>query len=154
MSLGDPRRTCPHRSQAVEYPDGTTVYASASAFHWIDPFRPAPDVGLWLDESWAEHGEVIDWPDGGAPRDWDDARARIRQAFADAGAGARVEVGCIAAHGRTGTVLACMAILAGVPADQAIEWVRDHYCSKAVETGPQERWIEWFAESLSPEAHR
>jgi len=150
MSLGDPRRTCPHRSQAVEYPDGTTVYASASAFHWVDPSAMTHDVGLWLDESWSNYGEVIDWPDGGAPRDWEDARTRIRQAFADARGGARVEVGCIAAHGRTGTVLACFAILAGVPADQAIEWVRDHYCSKAVETGPQERWIEWFAEQVNP----
>jgi hypothetical protein len=128
MSLGDPRRTCPHRSQEIVFPDGTRVYASASAFHWIDPSAMTHDVGLWLDESWSSYGEVIDWPDGGAPRDWDDARRRIREAFARAHDGAR-----------------------GVPADGAIEWVRDHYCSKSVETGPQERWIEWFAESLAPE---
>jgi protein-tyrosine phosphatase len=122
------------------------VFASAS---WIySPEIPA-DVVLYLDESWASHGEVIDWPDGSVPRDQEAARRLIREAFAAAREGRRVEVGCIAGHGRTGTVLACMAIVAGVPAERAIEWVRDNYCEKAVETGPQERWIVWFGEGVA-----
>ena len=139
-------KTCPHRATEVVFPDGTKVLASAS---WIySPEVPA-DVVLYLDESWAPHGEVIDWPDGSVPRDQERARTVIREAFAAARDGNRVEVGCIAAHGRTGTVLACMAILAGVPGEDAIEWVRDHYCEKAVETGPQERWIAWFAGTVA-----
>src|SRR5437764_192595 len=81
------------------------------------------DRGLCRDESWARFGEGIDWADGGVPRDPEAAAAAMRQAFAAARAGERVEVGCIAGHGRSGTALACMAILAGVPADRAVLWV-------------------------------
>ena len=71
MSLGDPRKTCPHRATEVVFPDGTRVFASAS---WI--YRPevAADVALYLDETWAPYGQVIEWPDGGIPRDSDEAR--------------------------------------------------------------------------------
>jgi hypothetical protein len=146
MSLGDPRRTCPHKATEVEYPEGTKVLASAS---WI--YRPEipADVVLYLDETWSPYGEVIDWPDGGIPRDQEAARRLIREGFAAAREGRRVEVGCIAGHGRTGTVLACMAVLAGVRADEATEWVREHYCAKAVETGPQEAWVRSFGVSVA-----
>ena len=146
MSLGDPRKTCPHRATEVVFPDGTRVFASAS---WI--YRPeiAADVALYLDETWAPYGTVIEWPDGGIPRNQDEARRLIREAFAAARDGRRVEVGCVAGHGRTGTVLACMSVLAGVPGDAAIEWVRDHYCSKAVESGPQQDWILEFGRGVA-----
>ena len=140
----------PHRATEVVFPDGTKVLASASAFFWADDSHTPADVGLWLDESWTRFGEVIDWPDGGVPRDPQAAAMKIRGAFEAARAGKRVEVGCIAAHGRTGTVLACMAILAGVPAEQAVDWVREHYCEKAIEPPYQEPWVWWFAEQQTP----
>jgi len=64
--------------------------------------------------------------------------------FSRAKNGERVEIGCVGGLGRTGTVLACMAILAGVPANQAVEWVRATYDSRAVETIEQEEWVIWF----------
>jgi len=60
--------------------------------------------------------------------------------------GKRVEVACIGGHGRTGTVLACMAVLAGVPANEAVRWVRNQYCERAVQEPSQEYWMERFAE--------
>jgi len=36
----------------------------------------------------------------------------------------RVEFGCAGGHGRTGTALACMAILDGVPGTEAVAFVR------------------------------
>ncbi|MBE0636646.1 phosphatase, partial [Candidatus Bipolaricaulota bacterium] len=60
----------------------------------------------------------------------------------------RLEIGCIGGLGRTGTVLACLAILAGVPTTEAVAWVRDHYDARAVETTDQEGWIVWFGEML------
>ena len=38
--------------------------------------------------------------------------------------GELVEIGCLGGSGRTGTVLACMAVLAGVPPAEAVDWVR------------------------------
>ena len=58
-----------------------------------------------------------------------------------AGKGERVELGCWGAHGRTGTALACLAVLAGTPASEAVAWVRESYCQKAVETPMQEDFV-------------
>ena len=50
-------------------------------------------------------------------------------------AGKTVHVGCIGGHGRTGTVLS--AIVAELGDKDAIQWVRKHYCKKAVESDAQ-----------------
>jgi protein-tyrosine phosphatase len=70
-------------------------------------------------------------------------------AFARARRGDVVEVGCVGGLGRTGTVLACMAVLAGEPADSAVDWVRREYNPAAVETSAQEHWVRWFADRIS-----
>lgn len=50
--------------------------------------------------------------------------------------GKTVHVGCIGGHGRTGTVLS--AIVAESQGEKdAIQWVRKHYCKKAVESKEQ-----------------
>lgn len=87
----------------------------------------------------------IDWPDFGTPRDDQLAAASIEHAYLLAQAGQRVEVACTGGTGRTGTVIACMAILAGYPAADAVVWTRRHYRLRAVETPGQRRWIHWFA---------
>ena len=53
----------------------------------------------------------------------------------------RVELGCLGGHGRTGTALACLAVLSGVPAPDATAWVRSAYCNEAVETPEQEAFV-------------
>ena len=58
-----------------------------------------------------------------------------------------VEIGCLGGLGRTGTVLACMAVLAGVDPLDAVPWVRENYRSGAIETPDQESWVGWFATS-------
>ena len=57
----------------------------------------------------------------------------------------RVEITCGGGTGRTGTVIACMAVLAGVPVEAAVAWTRAHYRPRAVETPWQRRWVGWFA---------
>jgi hypothetical protein len=69
-----------------------------------------------------------------------------RSPFARAREGELVEVGCIGGSGRTGTVLACMAVLAGIPPTEAVAWVRATYRADAVETSEQEEWVRWFAQ--------
>jgi protein-tyrosine phosphatase len=100
-----------------------------------------------MDERWATPwpATILDWPDWGTPIDQEAAASAIRTAFEAARGGLRVEVGCVAGVGRTGTVIACMAVLAGIPVEKSVEWVRENYNSRAVETGRQRRWIEWFA---------
>lgn len=55
-----------------------------------------------------------------------------------------VEIGCLGGHGRTGTGLACLAVLVGAPRDPAVSWVRENYCSLAVETSVQEDLVRNF----------
>jgi hypothetical protein len=71
--------------------------------------------------------EVVEWPDYGLPADGNRAADQILAAFARARRGDVVEVGCMGGLGRTGTVLACMAVLAGEPAASAVDWVRREY---------------------------
>ena len=57
----------------------------------------------------------------------------------------RVEVACRGGTGRTGTALACLAVLDGVPPDQAVGYVRAHYRPHAVETRAQRAFVERFS---------
>ena len=56
----------------------------------------------------------------------------------------RVEVACGGGSGRTGTALACLAVLDGVPASDAVRYVRAHYRGDAVETPFQKRYVKRF----------
>jgi protein-tyrosine phosphatase len=58
--------------------------------------------------------------------------------------GERVEVACGGGRGRTGTALACLAVLDGLPAPEAIAHVRAHYDKRAVETPGQRRFVSRF----------
>lgn len=131
----------------VRFPDGTQVTASRlSSRREVYPKR---DFGLYLDPSWAPtwDAEVVDWPDFGLPASPKCAAKQIKNAFGRAQSGQHIEIGCIGGVGRTGTVLACMAVLSGVLPEDAVTWVRDHYHPGAVETEAQEAWVKWFATS-------
>lgn len=58
--------------------------------------------------------------------------------------GERVEVACNGGVGRTGTALACLAVLDGVSPGEAVAYVRRHYHRHAVETPWQRRFVERF----------
>jgi protein-tyrosine phosphatase len=129
----------------VTFPDGSKVRASPISERRVDD--PERGFGLYLDKQWNPTWEacVIDWPDFGLPEDPEAAADDIAAAFDRARRGELVEVGCLGGRGRTGTVLACMAVLAGVPGDEAVPWIRQAYRPEAVETPEQEEWVEWFA---------
>jgi hypothetical protein len=129
----------------VTLPDGTRLRACGIFDRREDDDQP--DFGLYMDERWQPMwpADVIDWPDFGLPSVPEKAAAQIRAAFARAQAGERVEVGCLGGRGRTGTVLACMSVLAGIPPHEAVRWVRRNYDAAAIETSEQEAWVLWFA---------
>ena len=129
----------------VRFPDGSRVRALSLADRRAkDPERA---YGLYLDERWAPTwpADVIAWPDFGLPAEPEVAAGQITDAFLRARRGELVEVGCLGGSGRTGTVLACMAVLAGVSPAEAVPWVRAAYRQEAVETDEQKAWVLWFA---------
>jgi len=127
-----------HRTP-VELADGTTV--TAVSFLAGDPYTrdTSPVFGLYLDACWAPPWphEHLAWPDFGLPSDVDGLRAALEGLLGRARRGELVEIGCLGGHGRTGTALACLAVLAGTPRQAAVDWVRGRYCSHAVETDEQ-----------------
>jgi Swiss Army Knife protein, DSP-PTPase phosphatase domain len=129
----------------VTFPDGTRVRASSLSERRVDD--PERSFGLYLDARWQPSwpADLIEWEDFGLPVDAEAARRLIQSAFTRARGGELVEVGCLGGTGRTGTVLACMAVLAGVAPSEAVAWVRMAYRSTAVETAEQEDWVRRFA---------
>ncbi|GAA0537412.1 protein-tyrosine phosphatase family protein [Paractinoplanes ferrugineus] len=82
----------------------------------------------------------VRWPDFRLPADPAYARTVLLEVLARAGQD-RVEIACFGGRGRTGTALACLAVLDGVPPGEAVAFVREHYHPKAVEMPWQSRFV-------------
>ncbi|MEU3334562.1 phosphatase domain-containing protein [Streptomyces sp. NPDC002144] len=116
----------------------------------LPPGAPTPSYALYLlgrqpppvpwEFTW------IRWPDFWLPADRPAARAALTAAWERAARVGRVEVACGGGRGRTGTALACLAVLDGVPAEEAVDFVRRHYDRRAVETPWQKRYVRTFAD--------
>lgn len=86
------------------------------------------------------------WPDFWLPSEKARAGEVLREAWGQASTG-RVEIACGGGRGRTGTAVACLAVLDGVPANEAVAFVRQHYDRHAVETPWQKRYVARFTTS-------
>lgn len=82
----------------------------------------------------------FDWPDATAPhrvplRFWE----QLPTLFP---ANTRIVIACIGGHGRTGTALAALCIAhLGYTADEAMAYVREAHCPRAIETLSQEKYL-------------
>lgn len=134
---------CRHYDNEIHFGD-VTVYASSRFNRKASDDKP--DFGVYLDSLWYAPcpAYFIDWPDFGLPTDWEVAARCIIDAYKKAENNLWVEVGCIGGHGRTGTVLACMAVLSGMQHEDAVDYIRHAYCSQAIESDEQEWYVEWF----------
>ena len=136
---------------AIRLPDGAWI--RGRGLRNPLPDGPPPDFGLYLgsaklrrrhepdlrwDAAW------LDWPDFRLPRDGDEAVRQIRALHERAGAGEAVEVACGGGVGRTGTVIACLAVLSGVAPSEAVAWARGNHHPRAAETPWQRRWAARF----------
>jgi hypothetical protein len=83
----------------------------------------------------------IVWPDFWLPTDRADALDALQEGLRRAREGQLVEVACLGGRGRTGTALAALAVLDGMPPRHAVRWVRSAYHPKAVETPWQAWWV-------------
>jgi hypothetical protein len=111
------------------------------------PPGPVPELGVHLlgrrpePVPWEAHW--VRWPDFRLPADPAGLRAVLLQVWERAPE-ERVELACAGGTGRTGTALACLAVLDGVPASTAVAFVREHYRPRAVETPGQRRFVARF----------
>ena len=108
------------------------------------PPGPTPDLGVYLLGSpppptpWPQ--EWLRWPDFRLPADRSAARLVLVSVW-ERMADERVEIACGGGRGRTGTALACLAVLDGVAPGDAVSYVREHYDLHAVETPWQRRYV-------------
>lgn len=111
------------------------------------PDGPAPTFGVYLlgrrPPVVAWPSRWVRWPDFGLPSDRREAREVFVEAWEQA-ATERVEIACVGGRGRTGTALACLAVLDGVPPERAVDFVRQQYDPRAVETPWQRRYVSRF----------
>jgi len=114
------------RANPVEVPVSVRVLGWSEIYGSFDPGQGEEQSARW-----------IDWPDFRLPRDRDDARAALVDAWCRS-AEQRVEIACSGGRGRTGTALACLAVLDGVPPDEAVRYIRERYDRHAVETPGQD----------------
>jgi protein-tyrosine phosphatase len=107
-----------------------------------------PEFGLYLlgreppETAWPQRW--VRWPDFRLPTDPAEFREALVEVHVRA-ASERVEVACGGGRGRTGTALACLCVLAGLGADEAIAHVRRDHHRRAVETPGQRRFVQRFA---------
>ena len=114
------------------------------------PFDAMPEGarGLCLEMGAARLGEAewqLDVPDYGVPDE-----AALRAILAQMLGAMRAEpdgayhIGCKAGIGRTGTVMACLAMMAGAVEGDPVAWLRAAYFHGAIETPGQEAFVRGF----------
>lgn len=108
---------------------------------------PSPTYAVYLlgkqppEVPWEAHW--LRWPDFRLPADRTRAAELLTEAWSRTSTD-RVELACGGGRGRTGTALACLAILDGVPPEEAVDFVRRHYDRHAVETPWQRAYVRRF----------
>lgn len=114
---------------------------------------PVPALARWQQPPLVPE-IVLEWPDMGVvdlPREfWIDLVSYLQQSHSD------MLIFCVGGHGRTGTAIASIMTVCGWESNDAIAWVRAHYCSRAIETKKQEEYVRRIAGDIphrSPATH-
>jgi hypothetical protein len=138
----------PSKPGVMRLPSGRLV--RGRALHLPVPAGALPALGVYLlgepppvmpwESRW------LRWPDFGLPADKDAVLPALAEAWRRS-EHERVEIACSGGRGRTGTALALLAVLDGVPNSKAVAFVRQHYDRHAVETPWQRRYVARFVTS-------
>ncbi|PFG39855.1 hypothetical protein ATJ97_2373 [Georgenia soli] len=86
----------------------------------------------------------VRWRDFLVPADRANAVDALHEVWRRA-PGECVEIVCDGGRGRTGTALACLAVLDGTSPDNAVRLIRERYDRRAVETPWQRRFVQDLA---------
>lgn len=135
----------PGRPGVLTLPSGRLV--RGRALRRPPPAGPVPEWALYVvgrrPEPVPWPHRWLRWPDFRLPPDREAAVEALVEAWERA-ACQRVEIACGGGRGRTGTALACLTVLDGVVAHDAVAYVRRHYDHRAVETPWQRRYVARF----------
>lgn len=113
-----------------------------------------PGFGEWTADGRGAVLHRMYWPMLAAPPDLDELLGYLREIRAVLRTGGTAEVFCFGGHGRTGTVLACLAVLDGEEPAAAIERLRRDYCQRAVSTKELEDFVHAVGRSHTTETVR
>ncbi|WP_280414018.1 protein-tyrosine phosphatase family protein [Nocardia carnea] len=111
------------------------------------PSGDTPQFGVYLLSSepppveW--ESRWVHWRDFWLPSDRS-ALAPVLRELLERSETERVEIACGGGFGRTGTAMSCLAVLDGIPAAEAVAYIRDNYSRRAVEMPWQKRFVTRF----------
>lgn len=149
--------TCSHFREQI--PVGNGYILATEYYANLDLTRkPVPDIGFYLSPVWENYFAPVQIY--GAPHlkppilipypvilvSWEDGQGTqmallewlVETAEQEINKGGYIELACYGAHGRTGTLAACiLGSVENLNAKEAIEKVRHYHCPKAVETRAQ-----------------
>jgi len=164
--------TCRHWRQRVRVGRTTVTCSSYFGNGNSKTLEPIPDFGIYLSTVWksklspfwtsgaylksvarlrAYPALVVDWADVGVVKvNW--LRELVEICLCKMRQGKRIDIGCAAGHGRTGTLLACLiAKKEHLSAVRAMSEVYSRYCHHAIETRAQEDLVREYVENLLKE---
>jgi hypothetical protein len=121
---------------------GFPVAKEAFAFIGFDWNMHIPEYDYANDEVAAHRPHVIHHKitDMQAPANATEFKKLVQWTAAQLLAGETIHCGCIGGHGRTGTFI-CAVVKEALGIEDAINWVRENYCKKAVESGVQVEFL-------------
>jgi protein-tyrosine phosphatase len=115
-----------------------------------EPIHEDANIYVGLDYNMAEHKQRFPWEHGaaihfkiqdmGVPKNPTEFKSLINYLVDQILGGLKVHIGCIGGHGRTGIVLAAL-VATMTDEEDAITYVRKHYCKKAVESAKQVEFL-------------
>jgi hypothetical protein len=137
---------CYEGHHPLKLPGGDLVIYGGSC---LTPKIEDADIYIGFDSSMKLTGKQYPWngssevlfliQDMGAPVRVGDFKKLVEWTLDKLVAGQKIHAGCIGGHGRTGTFFA--ALVATLGEKNAVAYVREHYCNRAVESQEQIKFL-------------
>lgn len=142
-----PYKACYHSHKPMPLINGLVIHGGSC----LTPVSDKHDIYIGFDAGMRRTKKAMPWEpgheilykimDGTAPENAKNFSKLVEWTADRLEAGDSVHAGCIGGHGRTGLFFAALVAYMGV-SDDAIQYVRDNYCHKAVESKTQVKFLE------------